>query len=212
MIGVAVAAPQMKPVHAEGAALDLERLVPSAFGDWSIDPSIEPIPASADVQAKLDRIYNATLSRAYVNSHGEQMMLTLAYGGDQSDALKAHRQEVCYTAQGFTIHGLHAADLDAGGRSIPATRLLAVRGERSEPVTYWFTMGDRVVRSRLERLRVQLASGFAGRIPDGMLVRVSSISGDTGAAYGAQQAFIAQLLAAMPAEQRVRLAGAAVDP
>jgi len=59
---------------------------------------------------------------------------------------------------------------------------------------------------------MQLREGFRGRIPDGMLVRVSSISGDTGAAYGAQQAFIAQLLAAMPAEQRVRLAGAAVDP
>jgi len=45
-----------------------------------------------------------------------------------------------------------------------------------------------------------------------MLVRVSSISEDTGAAYAAQQAFIAQLLAAMPAEQRVRLAGAASNP
>jgi len=161
------------------------------------------------VQAKLDRIYSQTVSRTYVNAAGEHMMLTIAYGGDQSDALKAHRQEVCYTAQGFTIHDLHSDELAVRGGSIPVTRMLAVRGERSEPVTYWFTMGDRVVRGRVERLMVQLREGFAGGIPDGMLVRVSSISGDSRAAYAAQQAFVAELLGAMPSQQRARLAGAA---
>jgi len=212
MVGSALAAPLLKPVRAEGPVPMLEALVPEAFGDWSIDPSIVPVAPTADVKSKLERIYNQTVSRTYVNSAGEYMMLTVAYGGDQSDALKAHRQEVCYTAQGFTIHGLHSDSLAVQGNRIPVTRMLAVRDDRSEPVTYWFTMGDRVVRGRAERLAMQLREGFRGRIPDGMLVRVSSISGDTGAAYGAQQAFIAQLLAAMPAEQRVRLAGAAVDP
>ena len=87
--------------------------------------------------------------------------------------------------------------------------MLAVRGERSEPVTYWFTMGDRVVRGRFERLAVQLREGLAGRIPDGMLVRVSSISTDPSAAYAAQQSFVAALLASMPPAERARLAGAA---
>lgn len=208
MLGAALATPLLKPVHAEGTALDLERLVPSAFGDWSIDPTVVPIAPTPDVQAKLDRIYSRTLSRAYVNSRGEQMMLTVAYGGDQSDALKAHRQEVCYTAQGFTIHALHAGSLAVAGRDVPVTRMLAVRGERSEPVTYWFTMGDRVVRGRLERLRVQLASGLAGRVPDGMLVRVSNISSDLPSAFEAQQAFIGALVAAMPASEAARFVGA----
>jgi len=75
-------------------------------------------------------------------------------------------------------------------------------------VTYWFTMGDRVVRSRLERLEVQLAAGFHGRIPDGMLVRVSSISGDPRAAFAAQQAFVSSLLAAIPPAQAARVIGA----
>ncbi|HUQ27197.1 MAG TPA: exosortase B [Usitatibacter sp.] len=210
MVCSALAAPLLKPVHAEGsAALVLESMVPQAFGDWSIDPTIMPIAPTADVQAKLDRIYNQTVSRTYVNSAGEHMMLTVAYGGDQSDALKAHRQEVCYTAQGFSIHGLHHATLGVQGGSIPVTRMLAVREERSEPVTYWFTMGDRVVRGRVERLTTQIREGFAGRIPDGMLVRVSSISGDERAAYAAQQSFIAALLGAMPSTDRARLAGAA---
>ena len=94
--------------------------------------------------------------------------------------------------------------------SIPVTRMLATRAERSEPVTYWFTMGDRVVRGRVERLAMQLREGFKGRIPDGMLVRVSSISTDPQAAYSAQQAFVAALLASMPPAERARLAGAAV--
>ena len=210
MVGIALAAPQLKPVRAEGPAeLVLESMVPQAFGDWSIDPTLAPVALTADVQAKLDRIYSQTVSRTYVNSAGERVMLTVAYGGDQSDALKAHRQEVCYTAQGFTIHDLHQADLAVQGGTIPVTRMLAIRDERSEPVTYWFTMGDRVVRGRVERLAMQLREGFAGRIPDGMLVRVSSISPDTGAAYAAQQAFIGELLAAMPSGDRVRLAGAA---
>ena len=212
MVGTALAAPLLKPVRAEGPAPVLESMVPQAFGDWSIDPNIVPVAPTADVQAKLDRIYNQTVSRTYVNAAGEYIMLTVAYGGDQSDALKAHRQEVCYTAQGFTIHDLHKGTLSASGASIPVTRMVAVREERTEPVTYWFTMGDRVVRGRAERLAMQLREGFAGRIPDGMLVRVSSISGDVPSAYAAQQAFIADLLAAMPAGQRARFAGKAATP
>jgi len=208
MFLASIAAPLLKPVHAEGAAPVLESMVPSAFGDWSIDPTIVPVPPTAEAQAKLDRIYSQTVSRTYVNSRGERMMLTVAYGGDQSDALKAHRQEVCYTAQGFTIHDLHSADVAVPGASIPATRMLAVRDDRFEPVTYWFTMGDRVVRGRLQRLATQLREGFAGRVPDGMLVRVSSISTNAKAAYAAQQAFIGELLAAAAPGDRVRLAGA----
>ena len=210
MITTALAAPLLEPVRAEGPSLQLESMVPRAFGDWSIDPEIVPVPPTADVKAKLDRIYSQTVSRTYVNAAGDHMMLTVAYGGDQSDALKAHRQEVCYTAQGFTIHDLHGGELAAQGGSIPVTRMLATRAERSEPVTYWFTMGDRVVRGRFERLAMQLREGFKGRIPDGMLVRVSSISTDPQAAYAAQQAFVAALLASMPPAERTRLAGAAV--
>src|SRR5205814_1223827 len=109
-------------------------------------------------------------------ANGERVMLTIAHGGDQSDALKAHRQEICYAAQGFEIHGLEHGNAAIAGRVIPVTRFVGIERDRVEPVTYWFTMGDRVVLGRAQRLRVQLASGLAGRIPDGMLVRVSSLS------------------------------------
>jgi exosortase B len=208
MIGTAAAAPVLKPQPDGRAAPDLEQAIPQSFGDWRVDPQLAPIPPTADAQAKLDRLYKQVLSRTYVNSRGEHMMLTVAYGGDQSDALKVHRQEACYRAQGFEILELDQGTLEAAGRELPVTRMLAVRGERSEPVTYWFTMGDRVVLGRLERLRVQLENGLARRVPDGMLVRVSSLATDTTAAYIAQQAFVNGMAAALPAGEAARFIGA----
>ena len=207
MLLVAIAAPFLRPT-AEVSSLDLEAMIPARFGDWTVEPDAEPVAAAADVQANLDRLYKQIVARTYVNSQGERMMLTVAYGGDQSDALKAHRQEVCYRAQGFQIQSLERDRFDSSGRSIPVTRMLAVRGERSEPVTYWFTMGDRVVLGRLERLKVQLQNGLRGRVPDGMLVRVSSLSHDPGAAFAAQDAFMAGLIGTVPAQQASRLVGA----
>ena len=209
MLGAAIAASTLKPVRAEGPGIDLEEVVPATFGDWHIDPSIVPVPPSADVQAKLDRLYSQVVNRAYVNDAGEMVMLTIAYGGDQSDALKAHRQEKCYSAQGFEVHALEHGRLDAAGRSIPVTRMVAVRGDRVEPVTYWFTMGERVVLGRVERLRAQLASGLRGHTMDGMLVRVSSLSSasDAAGAFVTQQSFATALFSAIPAAAAARFVG-----
>jgi exosortase B len=206
--GAAVAAPMMKPLPADTSAVNLERMLPTDFAGWHVDTSVAPVAATPDVQANLDRIYNQVVSRTYVNDAGEQMMLTVAYGGDQSDALKAHRQEACYKAQGFEIQGLEQGRMSIAGRDIPVTRMHAIRPDRSEPVTYWLTMGDQVVMGRLARLETQLASGLRGRMPDGMLVRVSSISADPQAAYAAQQAFIAAAVGAMTPEAAVHVVGA----
>src|SRR5687768_3623068 len=210
MVGTAVAAPALRPVaDPAAAAFDLERALPAAFAGWSIDPDVVPLAPAPDVQANLSRLSRQIVARTYVNAAGERMMLTVAHGGDQSDALKAHRQEACYRAQGFSIQGLGHGALLASGRSIDVTRFLARRADRTEPVTYWFTMGDRVVLGRLERLGVQLANGLRGRVPDGLLVRVSSLDRDPARAYAAQAAFVAALVAAVPERHVARLAGAA---
>lgn len=195
MISAAGAALALKPARApQEAAFDLNEVIRGSFGDWSVDPGMTPIPPAPDVQANLERLYAQIVSRTYVNNRGERIMLAVAYGGDQSDALKAHRQEVCYAAQGFEIRNVSHEILRFRETSVPVTRLLAVRGTRSEPVTYWFTMGDRVVVGRLERLLVQLRFGLSGRIPDGMLVRVSSLSADPPQAYRRHEEFIGAML------------------
>jgi EpsI family protein len=209
MVLAAGAALALKPsrVHPDTAAFDLEGVIPHSFGGWIIDPSIVPIVPAPDVQAKLERLYSQIVSRTYVDARGERVMLVVAYGGEQSDALKAHRQEVCYAAQGFEIRNVLNENLRFSEKTIPVTRMLAVRGPRSEPVTYWFTMGDRVVLGRLERLVVQLKFGLSGRIPDGMLVRVSSISSNPAEAFSGQEEFISALLQGMRRGDVHRLLG-----
>jgi EpsI family protein len=208
MIVAAGAAPALKPssVH-PAAAFELEEVIPRSFGKWIIDPSIVPIVPAPDVQAALDRIYDQIVSRTYVNPQGERVMLVVAYGGEQSDALKAHRQEVCYAAQGFEIRKVLNGNLRVREKTIPVTRVVAGRGPRSEPVTYWLTMGDRVVLGRLERLLVQLRYGLSGRIPDGMLVRISSISSDPAQAFNGHEEFISALFEGMRQGDVHRLLG-----
>ncbi len=85
------------------AKIDLETLFPRSFGEWTVDDRMPVQLVSPDTQALLNKIYNQTLSRTYVNKAGERIMLSVAYGGDQSDATRAHRPEVCYPAQGFQM-------------------------------------------------------------------------------------------------------------
>jgi EpsI family protein len=210
MVLAAGAALALKPsrVPLDTPAFDLEGVIPRSFGGWIIDPGIAPIVPAPDVQARLDQLYSQVVSRTYVNPRGERVMLVVAYGGEQSDALKAHRQEACYAAQGFEIRNVRNENLRLREKTIPVTRVVAVRGSRSEPVTYWFTMGDRVVLGRLERLMVQLRYGLSGRIPDGMLVRVSSISSSPAQAFSGQEEFIGVLLGGMRQGDADRLLGA----
>ena len=209
MVAASLAAEFMRPTQLlKDPNLDLNTLIPAKFGDWVIDPTIIPIKPTPDVQANLDTIYDQIVARTYVNSKGERMMLSIAYGGSQSDDLKAHRQEVCYASQGFKITELLHDSVAFGDSAIPITRMVAVLGSRSEPVTYWFTIGDRVVLSRFERLIVQLKYGLSGEIPDGMLVRVSNISTDARGAYSAHVNFVHELIASMRKEDVPRLLGA----
>jgi EpsI family protein len=193
----------------KGPKVNLEAMIPVAFGDWKIDPTVIQVQPSPDVQQNLNAIYDQVLSRTYVNSQGERIMLSIAYGGAQTDQLKAHRQEVCYSAQGFQIKYLINQAVKIGQSTIPITRMLAVQDKRSEPVTYWFTMGDSVVLTTFERLMVQLKYGLSGEIPDGMLVRVSNLSTQPERAYQAHMDFIDTLVSHVDDKTRARLLGGA---
>jgi EpsI family protein len=209
MVCCAVLANVWRPVAVPQADFQLEAVIPAQFGDWRLDGSVIPIAPTPDVQENLDKLYGQIVSRTYINGRGERMMLVVAYGGDQSDSLKAHRQEVCYAAQGFAIRDVHRDHLSLQGADLPLVRVHAQKGNRSEPVSYWFTMGDRVVIGRADRLLAQIGWGLAGKIPDGLLVRVSSISRDTKASYAAQDDFMRSLLASVQAPARRKLAGLA---
>lgn len=191
--------------------IELEALFPKAFGEWTLDESMPVQLVSPDAAAVLTKLYRQTLSRTYLGSRG-RIMLSVAYGGDQSDATRAHRPEVCYPAQGFEVRSGRDAAVPLPGGALPVRELVARQGGRNEPITYWLTVGERVTTTGTQQKLAQLAYSLRGVVPDGMLVRVSSIGNDEAQAFALQQRFVQQLAAALPAAQRAQVLGSAPGP
>lgn len=187
----------------------LEQLFPTSFGAWQLDTR-QPVQLIApDQAAMLSKIYNETLSRTYVNSQGDRIMLSVAYGGDQSDGTRAHRPEVCYPAQGFQISNDKRGSLALAQLQLPVRHLVARQGGRIEPITYWVVIGERIALSGTEQKLAQLSYSTRGLIPDGMLVRVSSIDADEGHAYTVHARFVADMAQAIAPALRDRVLGQA---
>lgn len=189
--------------------VSLEQLVPRQFGTWNVlQQSTGQIinPQQAEV---LTRIYTQTLSRSYVNAEGNVVMLSIAYGANQSDNTSLHYPEVCYPAQGFQVLRQERSVLATVYGDIPVARLLTKLGNRSEPVTYWSTVGDQVVPRGLRTKLTQLTFGFRGQIPDGLIFRVSSITNDASEGHELQAKFVRDLIDELPPSARLRLTGLA---
>jgi EpsI family protein len=186
---------------------NLETLFPKAFGTWQLDTSMPVILPSPDVQALLDKIYNQVLSRTYINAEGQRIMLSVAYGGDQSDGTSAHRPEVCYPAQGFAITANRLAKMPLGQGQLPVRQLMSKLGPRNEPITYWVVVGGEVVTTGIDQKLAQLRYGVRGIVADGMLVRVSSIDQDMARGHALQSRFIIDLADQMAPAAAARVFG-----
>lgn len=215
MLGTAALAAWARPTIHESDSrpgFKLDDMIPLAFGDWQIDHNMPVIVPPPDQQAALSRIYNQILARSYVNSAGYRIMLSLAYGGDQSDGLTVHLPEICYVGQGFKLEQAGDSRMLLGGLNIPVRRLITSLGQRHEPITYWVTYGDEATNSAWRRRVVGFNFGLRRRIPDGLLVRVSSIDRNDVYAYHVQDAFLIQLVGAMTLSKRNLLIGTSSPP
>lgn len=206
--GMALGLKPTQKIADTGPKVNLETLIPKAFGDWKIDETIIPLMANPQQEALINKIYNQTLTRTYVNSQNERVMLSIAYGGDQSESMAVHKPEICYPAQGFQLlKNPTFSNFSTGEGVIPVKRLVAAQGARIEPITYWTTVGDAVEVSGLKWKLQQLKYGLTGKIPDGLLFRVSSIQADDTAAYKIQDNFTREMLQAMSPKGRERIIG-----
>jgi EpsI family protein len=191
---------------------DLEQIIPKRFGNWTLDNAVVPLTPDATQKAMIEALYDQTLARTYVNDAGQRVMLSIAYGGDQSKQLQLHLPEVCYVAQGFEMVKENQGELGTRYGRVPVKRLVARQHARNEPITYWVTIGDKAVMSGLGQKYQRFVYGLSGRIPDGMLVRVSTIEADDRNAWQVQERFVNQMLDALTARDRTRLVGAATNP
>jgi len=201
-----VARPPAKPLGATPKYL-LEDVVPREFGEWREVPPSAALVVNPETKQLLDKLYSQILMRTYVHTSGYRIMLALAYGDDQRGELQAHLPEVCYPAQGFSLHSRTETQLGTPFGSIAARRLTTSNGARKEPITYWFTVGDTPVKSKFDQRMVEIRLGLSGQIPDGLLFRISSIDAIPAHAYQFQDAFVIDLLKAVPGRDRTRLSG-----
>lgn len=200
----------LKPTEiiAENEPLIISKTIPETFGQWRIDESIIPLEISEELKLKLEKTYDQTLSKTYINDKGYRIMLSIAYGGDQSsDSTQVHRPEFCYTAQGFKVTENKESILHVLGHEIPVTQLIAQQDNRIEPITYWIMIGKNTSLPGFQRKLQQLKYGLSGKIPDGMLIRISSIDTDISKARAVQQEFINQLYSHIDTVQRQRFFG-----
>ncbi|SDH35968.1 MULTISPECIES: exosortase-associated protein EpsI, B-type [unclassified Duganella] len=188
--------------------VSLSALVPASFGEWREEPQTVAMVVDPQQQATIDKIYQQTLSRTYINRDGERIMLSLAYGDDQRDSMQLHYPEVCYPAQGFQLRSNERGVLDTGAGVIPVRRLMATLAGRSEPVTYWTLIGEHAVMGGTSTKLAQIRYGLHGKIPDGLLFRVSSFNADPAAGHALQERYVRSMVAALSPEARVKLIGA----
>jgi EpsI family protein len=213
LLAAALLAHWLEPRHlmAKPAAPDhLEQMIPRRFGQWSYVPSIGLVrPSAADEKGDVERkweswkIYSQVVGRGYQDAAGHIVMLMVAYGPVQAYKLKAHWPEVCYTAAGFRISGKITASVPyrEGAPPITLTRLTAQRESRLEPVSYWMRVGGAITRGVIDRQILRLKYGLEGLVPDGALIRVSTVGMAPQASFELQDRFIHDLLAAIPAEE-----------
>jgi len=185
----------------------LENALPPALGAWRAVPADGIVlPPQSDLSKKL---YNDVMIRAYENS-GTIVMLLLAYGASQAEELQMHRPEVCYPAAGFGIRSSQVVQLPLGKRGVIDAKLLETESSvRKEQVLYWSRVGNHFPTSQLSQRWAVLRENLAGRVPDGILVRTSTVGSGPQAALPVLRSFAEAMLANAPPSARRLLVGRA---
>lgn len=180
--------------------------IPRAFGAWDAQTADDLVgPEQAGRLAR--SLYSELVSRVYHEaSTGAGVMLLAAYGDTQSDLLQLHRPESCYPAVGFSLLSARSVNLQVGGAMLPAREVVASKEGRTESIVYWARMGEALPQTGQEQRIARLKNAVHGDVPDGILVRCSSV-GDPAAAFPIVTRFVSAMLTAVPTNKRPSLVG-----
>jgi EpsI family protein len=205
--GVAMAR-QPKPGAARVGKEVLDRLIPTQIGNWTYRDSSGLVLPPPD--ALSDALYSGLVTRTYVAPDRLPVMLLVAYSNVQDGMLQVHRPEVCYPAGGYRLSPTAVEDVPNGvGGNIPANIFSADGVSRTEQVLYWTRVGGFFPTSWLAQRVAVLRANLDGVIPDGILVRVSTLAPDMASARADLTGFAAQMVRSAPPAARRLLIGAA---
>ena len=144
------------------------------------------------------------------------LILLTYYGGAYPLAVGAYNAVTALDDQGGFVGTYRKAHLVPYGEYLAlrwlleplgATRLVAGTGARNAPISYGRVIGHDVASVGYGHRIALLKYGLTGHVPDGMLIRVSSIDDDEPAAFAAQDVFLRDMLDAMAPDFRRRILG-----
>lgn len=186
----------------------LELGVPLQIGGWQrVATELSHVRTTA---ADGSSPYTEQVLRTYRNPAGQLVMLTLAYSQTQTGLNRIHDPQFCYPGAGFELLNLRNVHLPAleGEQPLLAQRLLARRGNRLEAVSYWIRIGELHGASNADSRWYLTRQRLRGQVPDGILVRASTLlatSDEQAAAHQLLESFLAELISASPASVREAL-------
>ena len=185
----------------------LDDVIPRQIGKWVDRPS-EAFILPRDPESLSAQLYNDTVARLYVSPVGIPVMVVVAYGNLQNDQLQLHRPEVCYAAVGFQISDSEQAQLPlAPNVELPVRELVASSDSRVEPICYWTRIGDALPTSGKQQRWVKLQQQMNGIIPDGVLVRMSTVGTPSPTIFSELRRFGTLMIASIAAANRPVLIG-----
>jgi EpsI family protein len=203
--GVAYARMPRRPTMMIGKD-QLEKIVPLRVGGWSYETTSGLVLPPPDQLARL--LYDQQLTRSYSSPDQLPIMLLMAYGSSQGGMLQIHRPEICYPASGFRLSETRITDIPLpDGHRIPSRSFSASSDTRVEQVLYWTRIGDMIPTTWTSQRLAVIRSNLNGAIPDGLLVRLSTVANDPAQAQQALKSFAATMLSEMPAATRRMLIG-----
>ena len=184
-------------------------VMPHAVGPWRETSGDGVIVPDADTDP--GEYYDQMATRDFAGQDLPAVMLLTAYGAAQRGLIRVHRPETCYESAGFVLQ--HERDTSiplAGAAAIPAHTFIANRADRREQVLYWIRMGDSLTLNSRRQKLAMLERGLQGVIPDGILVRMSTLDPDAGRGMRALQLFARTLVATATPKLHQLLVGNAI--
>ena len=206
--GTAFARMPRNPMMSIGAG-QLDKIVPLRVGAWNYETASGLVLPPPDQLARL--LYDQQLTRTYSAPEQLPVMLLMAYGSSQGGMLQIHRPEICYPASGFRLSETRVTTIPLDkGHSVAARSFTGSSDTRNEQVLYWTRIGDMLATSWGGQRIAVVRHNLEGSIPDGLLVRLSTVSDDAAQSQATLKLFARTMLAELPlARQRMLIGSAA---
>lgn len=180
LIFLAIATSLQPNKHYSSGFDNFESSIPKAFGDWKEAPQLtQQVSLVSDNKSLQNQIYDDVIMRTYVNKDGAKIMLALAYVKEQRQDVKVHQPEICYPAQGFQMLSskISVFNMPVSSSPVVGKRQVYSGASHQEAVSYWIRVADETLLTGIQmRLKIIEDGLFKGRLDDGVLVRVSSIT------------------------------------